>query len=91
LAWVNSVQKTDQKIAVVLSPQATTKAQGEPIFKALAATTLKAQVAIADGKLTVTLTIPKTMQAGTWLAQLTAFMQGLVNVVNPQPEKKPAA
>ena len=62
MAWVDHVQKNDQKMTVVLTPQATAKAQGEPIFKALAATTLKAQVAIADGKLTVTLAVPATMK-----------------------------
>lgn len=74
-------------MTVVLTPQATAKAQGEPIFKALAATTLKAQVAIADGKLTVTLAVPATMKEDEWLGQLTAFMKGLLAVVNPQPEK----
>ena len=91
LAWVDHVQKNDQKMTVVLTPQATAKAQGEPIFKALAATTLKAQVAIADGKLTVTLAVPATMKEDEWLGQLTAFMKGLLTVVNPQPGKKPAA
>ena len=91
LAWVDHVQKNDQKMTVVLTPQATAKAQGEPIFKALAATTLKAQVAIADGKLTVTLAVPATMKEDEWLGQLTAFMKGLLAVVNPQPGKKPAA
>ena len=77
-------------MTVVLSPQATTKAQGEPIFKALSATTLKAQIAITDGKLTVTLALPKDMKTATWLDQLTGFLQGLLTVVNPQPEKKSA-
>ncbi|MFT8962302.1 MAG: transcription-repair coupling factor [Lacticaseibacillus paracasei] len=90
LAWVNHVTKAGQKLAVVLSPQATAKAQGEPIFKALSATTLKAQVAITDGKLTVTLALPKDMKTATWLDQLTGFLQGLLTVVNPQPEKKSA-
>lgn len=90
LAWVNHVTKAGQKLTVVLSPQATAKAQGEPIFKALSATTLKAQVAITDGKLTVTLALPKDMKTATWLDQLTGFLQGLLTVVNPQPEKKSA-
>ncbi|MEN3091929.1 transcription-repair coupling factor [Lacticaseibacillus paracasei] len=90
LAWVNHVTKAGQKLTVVLSSQATAKAQGEPIFKALSATTLKAQVAITDGKLTVTLALPKDMKTATWLDQLTGFLQGLLTVVNPQPEKKSA-
>lgn len=71
-ALVDKIHQQEQKLFVTISKVATEQLAGEPIFAALGATKLRATVAESDGRLVVTLAIPRGMATDDWLTELEA-------------------
>lgn len=76
-ALVDKIHQQEQKLFVTMSKVATTQLAGEPIFAALGATKLRATVAETEGRLVVTLTIPRGMKTDEWLTELEHFVTKL--------------
>ncbi|ANK58999.1 transcription-repair coupling factor [Loigolactobacillus backii] len=76
-ALVERVRQVDDQIKVTLSPKGSKKIKPEDVFKALAATKLRATVKMTDGKLVTTLIIQPKMQQKDWMKELNQFLEGL--------------
>ena len=75
-ALVEKIQKQDLKIKVLLSKEGTNAYTIEQIFKALAETTLKAELS-SDEQLTVTLKLNKQINEAVWLQEISQFVAAL--------------
>ncbi len=79
-ALVDKIHQQEQKLFVTISKVATEQLAGEPIFAALGATKLRATVAESDGRLVVTLAIPRGMATDDWLTELEGFVTKLADM-----------
>ncbi|MEG0732562.1 MAG: transcription-repair coupling factor [Vagococcus sp.] len=75
-ALVERIQKKGLKIQVLLSKEGTNAYTIEQIFKALSATTLKAEMS-SDEQLTVTLKLTKQILEAAWLQETSQFIAAL--------------
>ncbi|MGX6429446.1 transcription-repair coupling factor [Levilactobacillus yonginensis] len=95
LALVDKIRRKDGDIFVTISKRGTDILGGEDVFKALAATDLKATVGINDDRLHIKLVIQPKMQTADWLPQLQQFMAALRDIVEvttkPKDDDKSAA
>ncbi|WP_367296485.1 transcription-repair coupling factor [Levilactobacillus yonginensis] len=95
LALVDKIRRKDGDIFVTISKRGTNILGGEDVFKALAATDLKATVGINDDRLHIKLVIQPKMQTADWLPQLQQFMAALRDIVEvttkPKNDDKSAA
>lgn len=88
LALVDKIRRVNGDIFVTISKQGTNILGGEDVFKALAATDLKATVGISDDRLHVKLVIQPKMTVNDWLPQLQQFMAALRDIVEVTTKPK---
>nr|WP_225426713.1 transcription-repair coupling factor [Levilactobacillus tongjiangensis] len=88
LALVDKIRRKDGDIFVTISKRGTDILGGEDVFKALAATDLKATVGINDDRLHIKLVIQPKMQTADWLPQLQQFMAALRDIVEVTTKPK---
>ncbi|WP_370659256.1 transcription-repair coupling factor [Vagococcus jeotgali] len=75
-ALVEKIHCVQDKLIIDLSKQGQSTYTMEQIFRALSATNLKASINTDDG-LSVVLTVPKQMNVGTWLHEVSEFIFSL--------------
>lgn len=76
-ALVERIRKTHQQIKITLSKVGTKAYTVEQLFEALAATKLKANLAMEKDKMTVTLTVDAKMSQGIWLHEIQEYIHAL--------------
>lgn len=76
-ALLDTIRKIQDKIRFVLSKVGTKTYSVEQLFEALAATKLKANLAVEKEQMTITLLIPKAMSEAVWLREVQAFVKAL--------------
>jgi len=76
-ALLDSIRKRQQTVKFTLSKVGTKLYSVEQLFKALAATTLKADLAVENEKMTITLKLPKDSKEAVWLQEVAAFTAAL--------------
>lgn len=76
-ALLDTIRKIQDKIRFVLSKVGTKTYSVEQLFEALAATKLKANLAVEKEQMTITLSIPKAMSEAVWLREVQAFVKAL--------------
>lgn len=76
-ALVEKITKSNDKVFLQLSEQGSRTYAIEQLFKALSATKLKADIRPGDEKMTLILTLPKTMSEAGWLLELTKVLAAL--------------
>nr|WP_261810035.1 transcription-repair coupling factor [Levilactobacillus humaensis] len=89
LALVDKIRRVNGDVFVTISKRGTNILGGEDVFKALAATKLKATVAVNDDRLHIKLVIQPQMTVTDWLPQVQQFMAALRDIV--LKTTKPAA
>ncbi|MFC6275496.1 transcription-repair coupling factor [Levilactobacillus tangyuanensis] len=87
-ALVDKIRRVDGDIFVTISKRGTNILGGEDVFKALAATKLKATVGINDDRLHIKLVIQPRMETADWLPQLHQFLAALRDVVEVTTKPK---
>ncbi|KRK34799.1 transcription-repair coupling factor [Levilactobacillus parabrevis] len=81
LALVDKIRRVNGDVFVTISKQGTNILGGEDVFKALAATQLKATVAVDNDRLHVKLVLQPNMTVKDWLPQVQLFMGALRDIV----------
>lgn len=81
LALIEKLRRVNGDVFVTVSKQGTDILGGEDVFKALAATELKATVTINDDRLHVKLVIQPKMTVDDWLPQVQQFVSALRDIV----------
>lgn len=76
-ALIEKIQKKQAKIDVILSKEGTHTYTVEQIFKALSATTLKAELSSDDGQMSVYLKLTNKLTEAVWLQELSQFVASL--------------
>lgn len=76
-ALVEKITKNQYRVFLHLSDQGSRTYAVEQLFKALAATKLKADIRPDEGRMTLILTIPKGMSEAVWLLELTKVVTAL--------------
>lgn len=80
-ALIEKIHRVKGQITVTFSADGTNQFSGEDIFKALAATKLRATVGLTGDRLAVTLIIQPKMTSQTWLGELNQFVSGLTELM----------
>jgi transcription-repair coupling factor (superfamily II helicase) len=88
LALVDKIRRVNGDVFVTISKRGTNILGGEDVFKALAATDLKATVGITDDRLHVKLVIQPKMTVNDWLPQVQQFMAALRDIVEVTTKPK---
>ncbi|MCI1599814.1 MAG: transcription-repair coupling factor, partial [Levilactobacillus sp.] len=93
LALVDKIRRVNGDVFVTISKQGTDILGGEDVFKALAATDLKATVSINDDRLHIKLVIQPKMTVNDWLPQVHQFLAALRDIVakTTKPQDNAAA
>ncbi|WP_321386956.1 transcription-repair coupling factor [uncultured Enterococcus sp.] len=76
-ALLESVKKQQQEIIFTLSKVGTKTYTVEQIFEALSATSLKADLAVNNEKMSIRLKLYKGMKEAAWLQEISAFVSAL--------------
>ncbi|WP_143463450.1 transcription-repair coupling factor [Levilactobacillus enshiensis] len=88
LALVDKIRRVNGDVFVTISKRGTNILGGEDVFKALAATKLKATVGINDDRLHVKLVLQPNMTVNDWLPQVQQFMAALRDIVEVTTKPK---
>ncbi|WP_203643284.1 transcription-repair coupling factor [Levilactobacillus andaensis] len=88
LALVDKIRRVNGDVFVTISKRGTNILGGEDVFKALAATKLKATVGINDDRLHVRLVLQPNMTVNDWLPQVQQFMAALRDIVEVTTKPK---
>ncbi|MFC6260364.1 transcription-repair coupling factor [Levilactobacillus fujinensis] len=88
LALVDKIRRVNGDVFVTISKRGTNILGGEDVFKALAATELKATVGINDDRLHVKLVLQPNMTVNDWLPQVQQFMAALRDIVEVTTKPK---
>ncbi|MDR0922165.1 MAG: transcription-repair coupling factor [Lactobacillales bacterium] len=76
-ALLETIRRRKEDISLVLSKAGTRTYLAEQIFEALSATKLKATLGVEKEKMTIHLSIPKTMAPAVWLQEVSMFVEAL--------------
>ncbi len=80
---VVKIRRDQQQLFIDLTPAASAKLQGTPVFEVLQHTTLKARVGMPEQTMRITLTVPAAMTTADWLHELSEVLEALATVVAP--------